>query len=66
MSHMCMIGNLITAIGGRPKIAFKNNCPLFPSKMPFGMLNNKIITLGPLTKERILNIFLPIEAPSKL
>jgi hypothetical protein len=35
-----MIGNLITAIGGRPKIAFKNNCPLFPSKMPFGMLNN--------------------------
>jgi hypothetical protein len=66
MSHMCMIGNLILAIGGRPKIAFKSNCPVFPSRMPFGMLKNEVITLGPLTKEQILNVFLPIEKPKHL
>lgn len=63
MNHFALAGNLLTAIGGRPKIARRTFLPRYPLKaLPGGVKQEFPVDLKPLTFDQ-LKVFMQIEYP---
>ncbi|MDW9366957.1 hypothetical protein GOB34_04250 [Sinorhizobium meliloti] len=63
MNHMALAGNLLTAIGGRPRIARKGFLPRYPLEaLPGGVEQALPIALKPLSFDQ-LKVFMQIEYP---
>lgn len=63
MIHFALACNLLISTGGCPRIAKKNVALNYPSHLPSGILPDVLCSLGPLTKDRIKNVFLRLECP---
>ncbi|TBA12000.1 ferritin-like domain-containing protein [Rhizobium ruizarguesonis] len=63
MNHLALAGNLLTAIGGKPRIARKGFLPKYPLKeLPGGVEQKLPIALKPLSFDQ-LAVFMQIEYP---
>lgn len=65
MKHLCLISNLLNAIGGQVNLLNVNNMPSYPTKLPANVQPELTVSLGPLTRDRLLNTYMPIELPSE-
>ncbi|MFT5161593.1 MAG: hypothetical protein ACI9FJ_000158 [Alteromonadaceae bacterium] len=68
MLHMSIACNVLNAIGGSPAINTKAFVPTFPGPLPMGVGEDRglIVTLAPLSKDQLLNVFMAIEEPDDL
>ena len=62
MQHMALACNMLTAIGGRPRINRPPSIPEYPRPMPGGVKPQLIIGLSGLTKAAV-DVFMAIEEP---
>lgn len=61
MAHMGLACNMLTAIGGVPRINIDGFVPGYPGPLPGGVLPQLTLTLGKLTRERVRDQFIPVE-----
>jgi hypothetical protein len=59
MLHMGLACNMLTAIGGAPKITV----PAYPSHLPGGVLPDLVVPLQSLSKDYVKDIYMEIEYP---
>lgn len=63
MSHFALAGNLLTAIGGVPRVGYAEFLPKYPIKyLPGGIYQKMPVDLRPLTHRQVL-VFMQIECP---
>ncbi|KSV76020.1 hypothetical protein N185_16360 [Sinorhizobium sp. GW3] len=63
MNHLALAGNVLTAIGGKPRIARKGFLPKYPlNELPGGVQQKLPIALKPLSFDQ-LAVFMQIEYP---
>lgn len=62
MSHLGIAGNLLTTIGGVPRIADARTVPAYPGPLPGGVRPGLTLSLSGLTKES-LDLYARIEEP---
>ncbi|MFD9339392.1 ferritin-like protein [Streptomyces sp. NPDC060028] len=62
MSHLGLAGNLLTTIGGAPRLADEGTVPKYPGPLPGGVRPELIVSLGGLTKQA-LDMYSRIEEP---
>ncbi|WP_456311616.1 ferritin-like domain-containing protein [Pseudomonas shirazensis] len=63
MAHLALAGNVLSAIGGTPKLAYSDFIPKYPvNELPGGIFQPMPIQLLPLTREQI-SVFMQIEHP---
>ncbi|MFF5969509.1 ferritin-like protein [Streptomyces collinus] len=62
MSHLGLAGNLLTTIGGMPRLADAQTAPKYPGPLPGGVRPDLTVFLSGLTKES-LDLFSRIEEP---
>jgi hypothetical protein len=62
MSHLGLAGNLLTTIGGMPRLADPQTAPKYPGPLPGGVRPELTVFLSGLTKES-LDLFSRIEKP---
>ncbi|MFD3504152.1 ferritin-like protein [Streptomyces sp. NPDC058678] len=62
MSHLGLAGNLLTTIGGAPRLADVRTVPTYPGPLPGGVRPGLIVSLSGLTKESV-DLFSRIEEP---
>jgi hypothetical protein len=63
MFHFALAGNMLSAIGGTPKIANPQFLPTYPTNtLPGGIHQDLAVDLRPLSKEQ-LQVFMQIETP---
>jgi hypothetical protein len=63
MSHLALAGNVLSAVGGVPKLAFKEFIPVYPAhELPGGIVQPIPIDLSSLTRDQI-EVFMQIEHP---
>ena len=66
MQHMALAANVLNAIGGKPRLTDRKFVPKFPGQgLPNGVRPDLKYSLGPLTRDRIANLFMEIEHPSE-
>lgn len=53
MSHLGLAGNLLTTIGGAPRLADVRTVPTYPGPLPGGVRPGLIVSLSGLTKESV-------------
>ncbi|MBS0358110.1 MAG: ferritin-like protein [Proteobacteria bacterium] len=66
MLHVALVCNILNAVGGTPKLNDPDYIPNYPGELPHGINGGLNITLGPLSKQRIKEIFMRIEAPEEI
>lgn len=59
MLHMGLVCNMLTAIGGTPKV----NAPVYPGPLPGGVHPGLTVSLAGLTKSIVENVYMQIEMP---
>ncbi|GGZ70499.1 ferritin-like protein [Streptomyces echinoruber] len=64
MSHLGLVGNLLTTIGGTPRLADENVVPKYPGPLPGGVRPGLSVSLGGLTRES-LDMFSRMEQPEE-
>jgi hypothetical protein len=64
MSHLGLAGNLLTTIGGVPRLADAGTVPAYPGPLPGGVRPRLTVFLSGLTKES-LELFSQIEEPEE-
>ncbi|MEU2752009.1 ferritin-like protein [Streptomyces collinus] len=62
MSHLGLAGNLLTTIGGMPRLADARTAPKYPGPLPGGVRPDLTVFLSGLTKDS-LDLFSRIEEP---
>ncbi|MGW8600403.1 ferritin-like domain-containing protein [Streptomyces sp. NPDC055893] len=62
MSHLALAGNMLTTIGGAPRLADPRTVPAYPGPLPGGVRPGLTVFLSGLTKES-LDLYSRIEAP---
>ncbi|SDD78861.1 ferritin-like domain-containing protein [Actinokineospora iranica] len=62
MSHMALVGNMLTAIGGEPLLAGQGVVPRYPGRLPGGVRPELEVRLGGLTRAS-LDMYSQIEKP---
>jgi hypothetical protein len=63
MSHMALAGNLLSALGGVPRVAHRSFIPKYPTDyLPGGIKQKRPLDLRPLSFEQ-LEVFMQIENP---
>lgn len=62
MSHLGLAGNLLTTIGGMPRLADAQTAPKYPGPLPGGVRPDLTVFLSGLTKDS-LDLFSRIEEP---
>ena len=62
MLHFGLACNLLTAIGGSPSLNQKGAVPVYPGKLPGGVIPNLKVSLAGLSKP-VLELFMAIERP---
>ena len=63
MLHMTIAGNLILALGGRPRIATAAFVPRYPTTLPMNIGSALQVPLAPYSTELVRDVFLRIEEP---
>ncbi len=63
MLHMCIVSNLIVALGGKPDIANPKRLPSYPGPLPMGVGDDLIISLKAYSPEQVQQAFMGIEYP---
>jgi Ferritin-like len=63
MLHMAIAANVLTALGGAPKMTGREFVPSYPGHLPMNINGSLVVHLGPLTLARIRDEFLEIEEP---
>ena len=63
MSHLGTACNMLTAVGGTPKLNTADVVPTYPGPLPGGVHPGLIVSLGGLTKDAIKQTFMEIELP---
>ena len=63
MLHMAIAANVLTALGGAPKMTGPDFVPSYPGHLPMNINGSLVVHLGPLTLARIRDEFLEIEEP---
>lgn len=64
MSHLGLAGNLLTTIGGTPRLADGRTVPTYPGPLPGGVHPGLIVSLSGLTKDSA-ELFSRIEEPEE-
>src|SRR5947207_721668 len=66
MTHMGLVCNMLTGIGGTPEIAagYRNNI-MYPGNLPGGVRPELTVYLSGLTKPYVHDVFMEIEFPEK-
>lgn len=63
MLHMALVGNLLNAVGGRPRIGRPGFVPVYPGRLPGPVLPDLEVRLRRCSVEHIRDTFLAIEQP---
>jgi hypothetical protein len=63
MSHMGTACNMLTAVGGTPRINTTDVVPTYPGPLPGGVHPDLVVSLGGLTKDVVKSTFMEIELP---
>jgi hypothetical protein len=63
MLHMALAGNLLNAIGGAPVIGRPGFVPVYPGRLPGGVLPELMVSLRKCSLEHIRDVFMEIERP---
>jgi hypothetical protein len=63
MLHLGLVCNLLTTIGGTPRIAAATTVPKYPGPLPGGVRPNLIVYLAGLTRQMVKEVFMEIEYP---
>ncbi|WP_106188483.1 ferritin-like domain-containing protein [Umezawaea tangerina] len=63
MLHMALVGNLLNAVGGRPRIGRPGFVPVYPGRLPGPVLPDLEVRLRRCSVEHIRDVFLAIEQP---
>ena len=63
MLHMTIAGNLILALGGRPRIADARFVPCYPTTLPMNIGSALEVPIAPYSPELVRDVFLRIEEP---
>ncbi len=66
MLHLAQAANLLIAIGGRPIIDSPQAAPIYPGKLPGGVIPGLTITLQKASPKYIADVFMMIEFPHEL
>jgi hypothetical protein len=63
MLHMTITANLLTALGGRPRIAEPGFVPDYPTVLPMNVGNSVVVGLAPYSPDLVRDVFMAIEEP---
>ena len=63
MLHMALVANILNAIGGRPKLYYRDFIPRFPSRLPGEVHPSLVVPLEKCSIGLIRNVFMKIEEP---
>jgi hypothetical protein len=63
MLHLGLVCNLLTTLGGTPRIASPLTVPKYPGPLPGGVRPNLIVSLSGLTRQVVKEVFMEIEYP---
>ena len=63
MLHMALAANLLNAIGGAPLVGRPGFVPVYPGRLPGGVLPELRVTLRRCSIEQIRDVFMEIERP---
>jgi rubrerythrin len=63
MLHMAMVCNVLTAIGGHPKIADAGFVPTYPGHLPMSIGGGLVVGLRKFSLDLVKNVFMEIEKP---
>jgi hypothetical protein len=63
MLHMTIVGNLLLALGGLPRIATPGFVPCYPSRLPMGVGGSLVVPLAPYSPDLVHDVFMRIEEP---
>jgi len=66
MLHMTLAGNILKAIGGSPRIAFKKFVPTYPGPLPGTVAQDLEVPLKPFSLQLVEQKFMRIEQPEHL
>jgi hypothetical protein len=66
MLHMTLAGNILKAIGGSPRIAFKEFVPTYPGPLPGTVAQDLEVPLKPFSLQLVEQKFMRIEQPEHL
>ena len=64
MLHLALAANLLNAVGGEPVLFSKNFLPLYPTRLPGGLMPQLQVPIEKCTISLIADIFMAIEQPS--
>ncbi|MDT3397603.1 ferritin-like protein [Streptomyces sp. B1866] len=65
MLHMALAGNVLIAVGGRPRIGSQGFVPKYPGHLPGGIRPDLTVRLRRCSKEQVRDVFMSIERPDK-
>lgn len=63
MLHMCIAGNILIAIGGKPAINTPDFVPDYPGPLPMQIGNGLIVGIEAFSMPLVRNVFMAIEQP---
>jgi len=63
MLHLGLACNLLTTVGGTPRIATPTTAPKYPGPLPGGVRPNLVVALSGLTRQVVKEAFMEIEYP---
>lgn len=65
MLHMALACNLLNAIGGKPVIDDRAVVPRYPGHLPGGVEGSLTVSLKPLSRDLVKDVFMAIEEPEE-
>jgi hypothetical protein len=65
MLHMVLVGNLLNAVGGAPRLNDASVVPNYPSHLPGAIEDDLLVPLAPFSLDLVKNVFMRIEEPEK-
>ena len=64
MLHMTIAGNLLLALGGRPRIAFPEFVPPYPTTLPLNLGESVKVPIAAFSRGLVHDVFMRIEEPA--
>ncbi|RFC69762.1 ferritin-like protein [Streptomyces sp. AcE210] len=63
MLHLALIGNIMNAVGATPRFDDPKLVPVYPGRLPGGVMPDLEVSLGACSIERVREVFMGIELP---
>ena len=63
MLHMVLVSNILNAIGGKPKLYYRDFIPRYPTRLPGEVQPSLVVPLEKCSIGLIRNVFMKIEEP---